>query len=115
MPKIRPQTGRIAAAGLCGWICLSRDMDDLGKVQREDALSKVIYELCGALQALKRLISLRGLLDFAPPTVRGAQSSFEEAQHSLYQLLMTFEHCGLQQVILPPLYKRMLEDMMRDF
>ncbi|CAK9030354.1 unnamed protein product [Durusdinium trenchii] len=106
---------RIAAAGLCGWICLSRDMDDLGKVQREDALSKVIYELCGALQALKRLISLRGLLDFAPPTVRGAQSSFEEAQHSLYQLLMTFEHCGLQQVILPPLYKRMLEDMMRDF
>jgi len=104
---------RIAASGLSGWICLSRDLDDMGKVQREDALSKVIYELCGGLQALQRLISLRGLIDLCPSTMRCAQSCYEEAQHSLYQLLITFDKCGLQQVVLPAPYKRMLEDLMR--
>jgi len=85
---------RIAASGLSGWICLSRDLDDMGKVQREDALSKVIYELCGGLQALQRLISLRGLIDLCPSTMRCAQSCYEE-------------------VVLPAPYKRMLEDLMR--
>ena len=31
---------RIAACGLSGWICLSRDLDSMGKVQREEALGK---------------------------------------------------------------------------
>eukprot|EP00435_Cladocopium_sp_Y103_P054328 s541_g17.t1 len=103
---------RIAASGLSGWICLSRDLDSMGRVQREDALRKVIYELCGGLQALQRLISLRGLVDLCPDTVRCVQSCYEEAQHSLFQLLITFERCGLQQVVLPSQYKRMLEDVM---
>ncbi|CAJ1359219.1 unnamed protein product [Effrenium voratum] len=88
-----------------------RDVDEMGVVQREESLSKVIYELCGALQALQRLSSLRGVLDYAASTAAAVQSTEQEVQLSLQQLLITFEHFGLQQVKLPPLYKRMLEDL----
>jgi len=100
---------RIATAGLTGWVCLSRDKDDRGVVQREEALSKVIYELCGALRAVERAISLRGIIDVSSAAAEAITGAQEEARHSLYQLLLTFEHCGLQQVVMPPLYKRMLD------
>ncbi|OLQ05384.1 hypothetical protein AK812_SmicGene11451 [Symbiodinium microadriaticum] len=100
---------RIAAAGLAGWICLSRDLDERGVVQREEALSKVIYELCGSLRALERVMSLRGFVDLSHSTACALSGAQEEARHSLYQLLLSFEHCGLEQVVMPPLYKRMLD------
>eukprot|EP00439_Symbiodinium_sp_Y106_P023434 s1260_g2.t2 len=100
---------RIAAAGLAGWICLSRDLDERGVVQREEALSKVIYELCGSLRALERAMSLRGFVDLSHSTACALSGAQEEARHSLYQLLLSFEHCGLDQVVMPPLYKRMLD------
>eukprot|EP00931_Biecheleriopsis_adriatica_P006513 TRINITY_DN107911_c0_g1_i1.p1 TRINITY_DN107911_c0_g1~~TRINITY_DN107911_c0_g1_i1.p1 ORF type:complete len:424 (-),score=67.59 TRINITY_DN107911_c0_g1_i1:66-1337(-) len=103
---------RISAAGLVGWVCLSRDVDESGVVQREEALQKVIYELCGLLCALEGLSPLRGIISLAPECDKALQSAQEEARHSLHQLLLTFEHFGLRQVVLPPLYKRMLETLM---
>ncbi|CAE7411773.1 unnamed protein product [Symbiodinium sp. CCMP2592] len=75
---------RIAAAGLAGWICLSRDLDERGVVQREEALSKVIYELCGSLRALERAMSLRGFVDLSHSTACALSGAQEEANLGLW-------------------------------
>eukprot|EP00971_Amphidinium_carterae_P341041 6479658-Amphidinium_carterae.1 len=46
---------RLAATGLSGWICAGKELDDTGLAQREDALRKVMHELCGVLDALLRM------------------------------------------------------------
>eukprot|EP00933_Yihiella_yeosuensis_P025338 TRINITY_DN19682_c0_g1_i1.p1 TRINITY_DN19682_c0_g1~~TRINITY_DN19682_c0_g1_i1.p1 ORF type:complete len:488 (-),score=90.01 TRINITY_DN19682_c0_g1_i1:149-1612(-) len=102
---------RISASGLSGWICLSRDFDESGSVQREEALRKVIYELCGVLSAIEGVGPLCGILDLSPECCKAAQSAQEEARHSLYQLLVTFEDFGLKQVVLPPLYRQLVEKL----
>ncbi|CAE8626621.1 unnamed protein product [Polarella glacialis] len=104
---------RISASGLSGWICLSRDFDEAGVVQREEALQKVIYELCGVLCAIEGLWPLRGVLDMSPECSKAAQSAQEEARHSLEQLLLAFHDAGLRQVSLPPLYKRFVDNLGR--
>jgi len=104
---------RVAAAGLSGWICLSRDFDEAGVVQREEALQKVIHELCGALVALEGLrpMFVCGALQPSAACAAAVQEAQGEARHSLEQLLLTFEHAGLRQISLPRQYKRFVMDM----
>jgi len=103
---------RVSAAGLSGWICLSRDFDEAGVVQREEALRKAIYELCGLLLALDRVRPLLvcGALDLSATCAAALKEGHEEARHSLMQLLLAFEHAGLREVSLPPEYQRFITD-----
>jgi len=102
---------RVSVTGLASWICLSRDVDENGVVQREQALQKVIYELCGVLCAVEGVSQLQGILNLTPACGKAVRVAHEEARHSLDQLLLTFEGFGLSQVVMPPLYKQMLEGM----
>eukprot|EP00443_Scrippsiella_acuminata_P008373 CAMPEP_0115170632 /NCGR_PEP_ID=MMETSP0270-20121206/1887_1 /TAXON_ID=71861 /ORGANISM="Scrippsiella trochoidea, Strain CCMP3099" /LENGTH=497 /DNA_ID=CAMNT_0002583373 /DNA_START=113 /DNA_END=1606 /DNA_ORIENTATION=+ len=104
---------RVAATGLSGWICLSRDFDEAGVVQREEALQQVIYELCGVLASLEGLrpLLICGALQPSTACAVAVQEAQGEATHSLEQLLLTFEHAGLRQISLPRRYKRFIMDL----
>ena len=56
---------RVSALGLSAWICLSRDLDVIGVVQRADALRKATFELCGLHMALERVWCLAGALSLS--------------------------------------------------
>jgi len=104
---------RVAAAGLTGWLCASRDLDVAGVVQRQDALRKVLYELCGMICALESLLPVAGeFLGMSAGGVRSVRDAREEARHSLEELLVTFEHAGLRLVKLPPLYRRLVTSLL---
>jgi len=102
-----------AVAGLTGWVCLSRDLDERGVVQQEDTLQKLLCELCGALCAFNGLRSLTLTFALSSSLLRHAESAQEEVKHSLQQLLLTFECAGLERVRLPPTYKRLIVDLSR--
>lgn len=91
----------LSVVGITGWVCASRDIDDAGVVQREDALRKVMFELCGILSAFEQFQRSECYLP--------VQSVLEEVSRSLDQLLISFESAGLREVSLPPTYKRLLE------
>mmetsp|Transcript_24721 Transcript_24721/g.45305 ORF Transcript_24721/g.45305 Transcript_24721/m.45305 type:complete len:524 (+) Transcript_24721:55-1626(+) len=99
---------RLAAISLSGWVCAGKDLDDTGLAQREDALRKVMHELCGVLDALLRM---RPSLAHGGVTVMSwlALCRVEDVvKVSIQQLLLTFEEEGLREVALPPEYKRLL-------
>merc|ERR1712232_95995 len=96
---------RVAVVGLSGWICLSRDYDEVGVVQREDALEKVLYELCGVFCSVERLWPLRGTIFLSDKTAQALQGVQVDTKKQLKQLLLAFEDAGLRRVSLPPMYK----------
>jgi len=100
-------------AGLTGWVCLSRDLDERGVVQQEDTLQKLLLELCGALCAFDGLRPLALTFALSSSLLRHAESAQEEVKHSLQQLLLSFECAGLERVRLPPTYKRLIVDLSR--
>lgn len=99
---------RLAAVGLSSWICLSRDMDQAGVVQREEALRKVIYELCGLYTAFERTWPLSGVAGLSEKRVSLLQDAQEEVRHSLERMLQTFEESGLRMIKLPAQYRRLI-------
>jgi hypothetical protein len=102
---------RVSAAGLSAWICLSRDLDSAGVVQREDALRKAMFELCGFLSALDRVWCLTGSLTLSELSIEAIQESRQEVTKSLEQLIFTFKGKGLSLLKLPPEYKRLLANV----
>eukprot|EP00927_Polykrikos_kofoidii_P014584 TRINITY_DN16412_c0_g1_i1.p1 TRINITY_DN16412_c0_g1~~TRINITY_DN16412_c0_g1_i1.p1 ORF type:complete len:531 (-),score=74.64 TRINITY_DN16412_c0_g1_i1:91-1683(-) len=102
---------RVAAAGLSGWISVSRDLDDSGVVQREAALQKVLYELCGVLCATEDLWPMRCIMQLSGKCVEAVHCAREEARHGLEQLLVAFEGAGLRQIEMPPLYARLIASL----
>jgi len=100
-------------AGLTGWVCLSRDLDERGVVQQEDTLQKLLCELCGALCAFDGLRPLTLTFALSSSLLRHADSAKEEVKHCLQQLLLTFECAGLERVRLPPTYSRLIVDLSR--
>jgi len=102
-----------AVAGLASWICLSRDLDEAGVVQREESLRKVMFELCGVISAIETVWPLRAALSLSGDCVRALQCAREEVRHSLEQLVLTFEDVGLHQVSLPPLYRNLIASLCR--
>lgn len=90
---------RVAASGLSGWLCLSRDIDETGVAQREDSLRKVLAELCICLSALKSFWPRAEVLGLSNDCLVELQSAQQEARHGLSQLVLTFENSGLQQVV----------------
>lgn len=101
---------RVAIAGLTGWVCLSRELDRAGIVQREDGLRCLIYELCGVLCAAENLGSLNAA-NISCHCIQSIQESENEARHSLEQLLLTFEGAGLREVRLPPSYRQFVGNL----
>eukprot|EP00929_Paragymnodinium_shiwhaense_P000633 TRINITY_DN100880_c0_g1_i1.p1 TRINITY_DN100880_c0_g1~~TRINITY_DN100880_c0_g1_i1.p1 ORF type:complete len:480 (+),score=108.32 TRINITY_DN100880_c0_g1_i1:168-1607(+) len=99
---------RVAVVGVAGWTCLSRDYDEVGVVQREAALDKILYELCGVLCALEKLWPLRGTLFLSPCAAQALEKVQEDARRSLKEIVLTFEDAGLRRVTLPPLYKLLI-------
>lgn len=101
---------RLAVAGLAGWICISRDFDQVGVVQREESLSKALHEICGLFMALDTACVLRGA-DLSPTAALALQRVQAEVKMSLLQLLVTFKNAGLDQVSLPPSSQRLVEGL----
>jgi len=104
---------QVASAGLTGWICLSRDLDEAGVVQRERALPRLMGELSDLLLDLAEVPSLcaSGALTLTQASTAAVQAAKEEARHSLQQLVLCFEHAGLQELELPPRHKAILLDL----
>lgn len=104
---------QVASAGLTGWICLSRDLDNAGVVQREHALRRLIGELCGVLLALNELepVRLSGMHELSQAGVAAARAAEAEARHALQQLVTCFERAGLQELQLPPQQQAIISDL----
>jgi len=99
----------VAAAGLSGWIVLSRDLDGFGVVQRLEALRKVLYEICGLVTAIDTVWPMCDELCISLPCIWALQVAAGEARHSLQQLIIAFEGAGLSEVMLPPAYSHVVQ------
>jgi len=104
-----------ACAGLSGWICLSRDLDEHGVVQKEEGLPKTISELCQlrlALQSL-RAFRLRGAAHLILPlrAERALEEVDREVKHGLVQLVLHFESAGLREIAFTPEQTKVLAEI----
>eukprot|EP00928_Gymnodinium_smaydae_P083681 TRINITY_DN6690_c0_g3_i1.p1 TRINITY_DN6690_c0_g3~~TRINITY_DN6690_c0_g3_i1.p1 ORF type:complete len:506 (+),score=64.78 TRINITY_DN6690_c0_g3_i1:42-1559(+) len=102
---------RVVVIGLPAWIALSRDLDEMGVVQRTGALQKIIPELCGMLCATDGVLPLRGALQISNGCDAALQSLGEESRHSLEQLLLAFEDSGLKELVLPAAHERLIRSL----
>lgn len=110
--ELRPLL-QLAVTGLAGWVCLSRDLDEAGVVQREQALRRLVGELCAALLALRELLPLRasGALELSQAGVGALAAAEEEARRGLEQLAVCFEGAGLWELDLPPRLRGVLAEL----
>lgn len=103
----------VACSGLTGWVCLSRDLDEMGIVQREQGLVKLLKALCGVVSALADIPPLvaSGGIQVSHDGLAVVRSVDEEVRHSMAQLVLTFERAGLKEVDLQPREKRIISDV----